>query len=104
MSALILRLSNEPVVSLPADLVQRAGWQDGLPLQAVVSPHGLELRPAGPVMPDAAEWPLASYTTRLAQLREHATALGLYGPDRRDEEYWQIVSPLLEELDHELYA
>jgi hypothetical protein len=99
MSALILRLSNETVVSLPADLAQRAGWQEGTPLQAVVSAHGLELHPAGAVLPDAADWPL-----RQAQLRERATALGLYEPDRRDQEYWQIVSPLLEELDHELYA
>lgn len=97
MSALILRLSNETVVSLPADLAQRAGWQEGMPLQAVVSDQGLELYPAGQVLPYAADWPI-----RQAQLRERAAALGLYGPDRRDEEYWQIVSPLMEELDHEL--
>jgi hypothetical protein len=99
MSALILRLSNETVVSLPADLAQRAGWQEGMPLQAIVSDRGLELHPAGQVLPYVADWP-----TRQAQLRERATFLGLYEPDRRDEEYWQIVSPLMEELDHELYA
>jgi len=99
MSALILRLSNETVVSLPADLAQRAGWQEGMPLQAIVSDRGLELHPAGQVVPGVADWP-----TRQAQLRERASSLGLYEPDRRDEEYWQIVSPLMEELDHELYA
>jgi len=99
MAALILRLSNETVVSLPADLAQRAGWQEGTPLQAVVSDRGLELYPAGQVLPYVADWPI-----RLAQLRERAASLGLYEPDRRDEEYWQIVSPLMEELDHELYA
>ena len=99
MSALILRLSSEPVISLPADLAQRAGWQEGTSLQVVVSAQGLELHPADQVLPDATGWPI-----RQAQLRERATALGLYEPDRRDEEYWQIVSPLMEELDHELYA
>jgi len=99
MSALILRLSNELIVSLPADLAQRAGWQDGMPLQAVVSAQGLELHPVGQVLPYTADWRI-----RQAQLRERATALGVYEPDRRDQEYWQIVSPLMEELDHELYA
>jgi antitoxin component of MazEF toxin-antitoxin module len=43
MSALILRLSSEPVISLPADLAQRAGWQEGTSLQVVVSAQGLAL-------------------------------------------------------------
>lgn len=45
-----------------------------------------------------------NWPARRAQLRERATALGLYEPDRRDDAYWEIVTPLLDELDHELYA
>jgi antitoxin component of MazEF toxin-antitoxin module len=98
MSILTLQLSNEPVVTLPADLAQRAGLQEGTALEATVSAEGLELRPAGQeTAAYAAGWP-----ARQAQLRERAIALGLYQPDRRDDEYWQIVTPLLQELDHEL--
>jgi len=96
MSTLILQLSNEPIITLPSDLAQRAGLHEGTILQATVSAEGLELRPAEPVA-YAVGW-----AARRAQLRERAIALDLYEPDRRDDEYWQIVTPLLEELDHEL--
>jgi len=100
MSTLILRLSNEPIVSLPADLAERAGLQEGTQVQAIISAEGLELRPANSeAAAYTAHWPALR-----AQLRERAAALGLYGPDRRDDEYWQIVTPLFEELEHELYS
>jgi len=99
MSSLILRLSNEPVITLPADLAQRAGLEEGMDLQATVMDREIDLRPADQETRDyAAAWP-----ARRAQLRERAMLLGLYGPDQRDDEYWQIVTPLLEELDHEMY-
>ena len=100
MSTLTLRLSNEQTITLPSDLAQRAGLQEGARVEAVVLAEGLELRPADQeTAAYVSDWP-----TRRAQLRERATALGLYGPDRRDAEYWQIVTPLMEELDHELYS
>ena len=99
MSTLTLRLSNEPMITLPADLAQRAGFQAGADLQAVIIAGGLELVPADQAMGAcAAAWP-----ARRAQLRECAQSLGLYGPDRRDDEYWQIVAPLMEEFDREIY-
>jgi len=99
MSTLTLQLSNEPMITLPADLAQRAGFQAGADLQAVIIAGGLELVPADQAMGAcAAAWP-----ARRAQLRERAQSLGLYGPDRRDDEYWQIVAPLMEEFDREIY-
>jgi len=99
MSSLTLRLSNEPVITLPADLAQRAGFHAGANLQVVITAGGLELWPADRVMSAyTAAWP-----ARRAQLRERAQSLGLYGPDRRDDEYWQIVAPLMTELDREIY-
>jgi len=100
MSTLSVRLSNEPIITLPADLAQRAGLQEGTQVQAIVSAQGLEFRLAEQPMPSyAIDWP-----TRRAQLRERAAALGLYEADRLDDEYWQITAPLMEELDHELYT
>ena len=100
MSTFTLQLSNEPIITLPADLAQRAGLREGMTFRVIVSAQGLELRPAAQAPAAyAADWP-----ARRSQLREHAIALGLHGPDRRDDEYWQIVLPLMEELDHELYA
>ena len=99
MSAIILRLSSEPIIMLPADLAQRAGLQEGAAIQAIVLPGSLELRVANQEAAYQAEWP-----ARRARLRECAAALGLQETDRRDDEYWQIVTPLMEELDHELYT
>jgi len=100
MSTLTLRLSNEPIITLPTDLARRAGLVEGTDLQAIVMDREIDLRPADQEADDHT----VVWSIRRAQLRERATALGLYGPDRRDEEYWQIVAPLMEELDHELYS
>jgi hypothetical protein len=79
------------------NLAERAGLREGAPVQVIVSDEGLELRLSGQTAPMYnIDWP-----ARRARLRERAIALGLYGPDRRDDEYWQIVTPLIEELDHE---
>ena len=101
MSTLTLRLSNEPIITLPTDLARRAGLAEGTDLRAIVMDREIDLRPADQ---EADDYTVA-WSIRRAQLREHAfkkknlnTALGLYGPDRRDEEYWQIVAPLMEEL------
>jgi bifunctional DNA-binding transcriptional regulator/antitoxin component of YhaV-PrlF toxin-antitoxin module len=100
MSTLTLRILNEPIITLPADLAERAGLREGAPVQVIVSDEGLELRPSDQTAPAYdINWP-----ARRAQLRERAVALGLYEPDRRDDVYWQIVTPLMAELDHELYS
>ena len=100
MPTLTLRLSSEPVITLPTDLAQRAGLAEGTDLQAIVMDREIDLRPTEPAAGDYT----VAWSIRRAQLHEHATVLGLYGPDQRDEEYWQIITPLTEELDHELYS
>jgi hypothetical protein len=37
-----------------------------------------------------------------SRLRYQATALGLIGPDRRDEAYWQIVEPMFQDLERDI--
>lgn len=96
MPTFILRLSDEPIVALPAALVRQAGLEEGASVKAVVTAKGLTIAPAR----DYAE----TWRVLESRLRYQATALGLAGPDRRDETYWQIVDPMLQDLERDISA
>lgn len=93
MTVLTLRLSDQPVITLPAELARLAGLEEG---QVQVIPHQQQVT----VIPITAS---TDYTVRWkvmqAALREQAVQLDLIPADRRDASYWQTVAPLFAEAD-----
>lgn len=96
MATLTLKLSDESIVTLPADLARQAGLEDGTSIQAVITAEGLTIAP----LRDYDE----TWRVLESHLRYQATAMGLIGPDRRDELYWEIVEPMLEDLERDVSA
>jgi len=96
MYTFILQLSNESVVTLPAELARQAGLKEGASVEAVVTAEGLTIFPAG----DYTE----TWRVLESQMRYQAAALGLGDLDRRDEAYWQIVEPMLQDLERDVSA
>ena len=96
MTTLTLQLSDKPVVTLPAELAHQAGLEEGASVAAMVTAEGVTITPAH----DYAE----TWRVLENRLRYQATALGLTGPDRRDEAYWQIIEPMLQDLERDIPA
>jgi len=93
MTILTLRLSDQPLITLPAELAQGLGLQEGA-VQVIPGQHSLTLLPVIQPADYAARWSAMSAT-----LREQAPELDLSGEDRRDAGYWAIVAPLFEEAE-----
>ena len=96
MTTLTLRLSNQPLITLPVELAHGLGLQEGA-VQVIAGHRSLTFLPA--VQP-------TDYTTRWAAmsatLREQAAQFDLSAEDRRDADYWAIVTPLFEETERAL--
>lgn len=93
MTVYTLSFSGDPIVILPADLAQLAGLQEGA-IQVIPGEHSLTVASATPLTNYAARW-----ETMREMLREQAAPYGLEMEDRRDEAYWAIVEPLLEDAE-----
>lgn len=93
MTVYTLSFSDDPIVILPADLAQLAGLQEGA-IQITPGEHSLTVASATRPTNYAARW-----EAMRATLREQAAPSGLDLEDRRDEAYWAIVEPLLEDAE-----
>lgn len=93
MTTLTLQLSDQPLVTLPAELAQQAGLEEGQ-VQLILGDHSLTVVPATPPTDYAARWQTVATT-----LREQAAQFRVSVEDRRDASYWEIVNPLFEETD-----
>ena len=96
VDTLTLQLSDEPVVTLPTGLARRAGLEEGDAIEAAITPEGLTLAPARDY---AGAWHALE-----ERLRYQAADLGLTDIDRRDDEYWRIVEPMLQDLERDALA
>lgn len=96
MTTYILSFSNDPIVTLPVELARLAGLQEGV-VQVIPGEHALTVATTPAEMDYAVRWQLVSLV-----LHEQAASYGQELDDRRDEAYWAIVDPLLE--DAELWA
>ena len=94
MTTLTLQFSEQPVVTLPAELARRAGLMEGQ-VRVIFGEQGLTVMPTAPPTDYAVRW-----QTMAIDLREQASQFGLSLEDRRDAEYWEIVDPLYEETEH----
>ncbi len=93
MTTLTLRLSNQPLITLPAELARGLGLQEGT-VQVIPGQHSLTFLPVTQPADYTARWAAMS-----AALREQASQFDLSAEDRRDAEYWAIVAPLFEETE-----
>ncbi|PKO21853.1 MAG: hypothetical protein CVU38_12515 [Chloroflexi bacterium HGW-Chloroflexi-1] len=93
MTVLTLRLSNQPVITLPAELARLAGLEEGQ-VQVISNQQRVTVVPV-PVRADyAVQW-----ESMAAILREQATQFDLTPADRRDASYWETVAPLFAEAE-----
>ena len=95
MTTLTIQVSDKSIVTLPADLAQQAGFEAGDPVEIVLTEQGLTLAPARDY---ARIWQVME-----GRLRYQAAELGLIGPDKRGDAYWQIVEPILQDLEQDLF-
>ena len=94
METLTIQLSDQSIITLPADLAQQAGFAAGDSVEAVLTEQGLTLA-------------LVRDYKKLWQvmergLRYQALALELIQPDKRGDAYWQVVDPMLQDLERDL--
>ncbi len=94
MTTLTLQLSDKPVVTLPAELAHQAGLEEG-EVQVVLGERSLTVIPITPSTDYMIRWEAVAAT-----LREQAAQFDLSLEDRRDASYWEIVTPLFEEVEH----
>ena len=90
MAILTVQVSDESIVTLPADLAQQAGLEAGDSVEVVLTEQGLTLAPARDY---GRIWQVLE-----RHLRYQAQELGLVRPDRRDDAYWQVVEPMLHDM------
>lgn len=95
MATLTIQVSDESIVTLPADLAQQAGFEAGDPVEAILTEQGLTLAPARDY---TKIWQVLE-----GRFRYQAAELGLIGPDRRGDAYWQVVEPMLQDLEQDLF-
>ena len=93
MTLLTLRLSDQPVITLPADLARLAGLQEGQ-VQVIPDPQRVTVLPIPALADYAARWESLS-----ASLREQAAQFDLAPVDGRDAAYWETVAPLFDEAE-----
>jgi len=91
MTVVPLRLSDQLLVTLPAELARQAGLSEGN-VEVVLGEIGLTVLPGTPSSDYPARWEIMA-----AALREQTAQLVPSAEDRRDQSYWEIVAPLLEE-------
>jgi hypothetical protein len=91
MTVVPLRLSDQLMVTLPAELARQAGLSEGN-VEVVLGETGLTVLPGTPSTDYTARWEIMAAT-----LREQTPQLDLFVEDRRDQSYWEIVAPLFEE-------
>jgi antitoxin component of MazEF toxin-antitoxin module len=95
MTTLAVRFSSESVITLPAELARRAGLEESGPVEVTLTAKGLLLTPAT----GAQSWRVLE-----ERLRYQAANLELATSDERDDAYWQIVEPMLQDLEREVTA
>jgi virulence-associated protein VagC len=93
MTILALRLSDEPIVTLPAELAYQAGLEEG-EVQVILGEHSLTVAPITASLDYTLRWEAMA-----ARLREQAAQFDLPQEDCRDASYWEIVTPLFEEAE-----
>jgi len=93
MATLTLQLSDESIVSLPAELAHQAGLEEG-EVQVILGEHSLTVIPVTPSADYTIRWEAMAAT-----LREQAAQFEFSLEDRRDASYWEIVNPLFEEAE-----
>jgi hypothetical protein len=96
MATLTLQLSDESTLSLPAELAHQAGLEEG-EVQVILGEHSLTVIPVTPSTDYTIRWEAMAAT-----LREQAAQFGFSLEDRRDASYWEIVTPLFEEVERTL--
>ncbi|MFQ5812254.1 MAG: AbrB/MazE/SpoVT family DNA-binding domain-containing protein [Anaerolineae bacterium] len=96
MVTFAVRFSTESVVTLPVELARRVGLEEGASVEITVTPKGVTLTP---VTDYVQTWRLLE-----SQLRYQAVSLGLPPSDQRDDAYWQIVEPMLQDLERVIPA
>jgi len=96
MATLTLQLSDESILSLPAELAHQAGLEEG-EVQVILGEHSLTVIPVTPSADYTIRWQAMAAT-----LREQAAQFGFSLEDRRDASYWEIVTPLFEEVERTL--
>jgi bifunctional DNA-binding transcriptional regulator/antitoxin component of YhaV-PrlF toxin-antitoxin module len=96
MAIFPVQFSAESVVVLPVELARRVGLEEGTSVQITVTPEGLTLTPATDYVQT---WRLLE-----SQLRYQAASLGLPLSDERDDAYWKIVEPMLQDLERDVPA
>ena len=96
MTTLTLQLSDKPIVTLPAELARQAGLEEG-EVQVVLGERSLTVSPVAPSTDYAILWEAMAAT-----LREQAAQFDFSLEDRRDASYWEIVTPLFEEMERAL--
>lgn len=94
MTTLTLHLSNQPLITLPAELARVLGLREGA-VQVIPGHHSLTFLPVTQPADYTVRWAAMSAT-----LHEQAQQFDLSAEDHRDAEYWAIVAPLLEEAQH----
>lgn len=94
MTTLTLQLSNQPLITLPAELASMLGLREGM-VQVIPGENSLTFLQVSQPADYTVRW-----TAMSATLREQAQQFELSAEDRRDAEYWAIVTPLLEEAEH----
>ena len=93
VTSFTLKLSDQPVITVPADVAHQAGLEEGQ-IQIILGKRSLTLVPHAPATDYTAHWDAVAAT-----LREQAAQFDLVQEDRRDETYWDIVAPLFEETE-----
>lgn len=94
MATFPVRFSTESMVTLPAELARRVGLEEGDSVEITVTPEGLALTPATDYVQN---WRLLE-----SQLHYQAARLELASSDERDDAYWQIVEPMLQDLERDI--
>jgi 3-polyprenyl-4-hydroxybenzoate decarboxylase len=96
MATLTLQLSDESIVTLPAELARQAGLEEG-DVQIVLGEHSLTVIAATASTDYTIRWEAMAAT-----LREQAAQFDFSLEDHRDASYWEIVAPLFEEVERTL--
>ena len=93
MPTVTLQLSDKPILVLPAELAQQAGFVEGK-VQIILGEQSIIVVPATSPASYTSLWEVLSTT-----LHKQAALCNLASEDRRDAEYWEIVAPLFEETE-----
>lgn len=90
MTVLALRLFDQPVITLPAELARLEEGQ----VQVIPNQQRVTVLPITASTDYTVRWEIIQ-----AALREQAVQLDLIPADRRDASYWQTVAPLFAEAE-----